>query len=1111
MGQQYNQYQQAPYYSQGGYVPQQQQQQQHDEGHGGYQGYGGYQYDFNAEPAAAAHSGAPYTWQQLSVMQYSGPPLDLQYRQPLGGGRQRGRSAAAQKQQPQQRGCARFTGDSAAEQQQEPQEGQKGPSWEQLQPREDAEHCVVCCEPMLDVAVGPCNHQQVCARCCLRLRLCYDDQKCPLCKTVLSEVIVARWRPDMPSFSEAISSKASLWQRRLWARGVLVDDSSALASRPGQLKLSGQLQAMTSMSCPVCDPSGRRPHPTAKALLMHVQQQHRECVCHVCLEAHRLFPLELDVFGGSHELDAHVEAKHPACRFCKVNYFDSEQLYSHMQREHFTCQVCEQQGLHHQYYKHASGLQQHLRDAHYVCEEPECADALIAFSSAEELQRHHHTRHSTRMPRWDPQRARPLVIDFNTRSLEELARPGRQPRRGGSRTSQRSDDARQQQQQQQQMPGRIPRQGLGGGGPSTSAAAAASLQPSVSSGVPQPESQDPGWRMVDDDLGMQEGSSSAVAGPNEAGVPPLAAPHAPRGAWGGARSGSAIAAQPPTAFPSLQAAAGEAGGSGSGTQRALPRLVKQTVKCPCGRRMSHPVLPEGQAAPPLKCDAECQRQKRRLQLADAFGVEDMDRYMSFADRNRTPTWSPHLLLLARTSREWVQGIERELALFITDPVEKRGKLPAMGRDQRAAVHQIAEQYGLATKGTDSAAGRFVEMLKTPGASVPNRLLSHAAAALTDDDVAVLQAQAVGHTLRLVDVSPSANIPHHLREWEGAYSMEPSSGTPDDDGCITVRFHSSAAMKAALTHLGGGIRGLFRVQRGGTGPTTGSSGGAAAVVNGAAVSGRAELGAPAIPAGTATGLDLSSDGWQQTTRRRPSSRTAGGGGMGAAAPGAAAPSSSTLQLMTGGGDPFDEDSDGERAARRATKAAANAGASAVAAAAAASSTDVAASPGGAVAPAGGGSGAAAGDHAGSIGDGDGGSAVGAGAAGGSSAVSQQVVAPTGAAAAAAAAEDWEDMLGDLAVLDDVIMSRLPAGAAAAAPGGSTSNGAVMSAAASSSLKPAVLAAPAGQQRVGMSALKLLGGGKGVPAPPQSVPLKTANIWGALDSDADGDADVAEDEE
>ena len=68
--------------------------------------------------------------------------------------------------------------------------------------------------------------------------------------------------------------------------------------------------------------------------------------------------------------------------------------------------------------------------------------------------------------------------------------------------------------------------------------------------------------------------------------------------------------------------------------RALPRLVRHTVRCPCGRRVSHPAVLEGQAAPSLACDAECKRQQRQRRLADAFGVADPETHASVFDRNR---------------------------------------------------------------------------------------------------------------------------------------------------------------------------------------------------------------------------------------------------------------------------------------------------------------------------------------------------------------------------------------------------------------------------------------------------------------------------------------------
>lgn len=38
------------------------------------------------------------------------------------------------------------------------------------------------------IAVGSCNHQSICAKCTIRLRLCYNKRACPLCKTNNAQV-----------------------------------------------------------------------------------------------------------------------------------------------------------------------------------------------------------------------------------------------------------------------------------------------------------------------------------------------------------------------------------------------------------------------------------------------------------------------------------------------------------------------------------------------------------------------------------------------------------------------------------------------------------------------------------------------------------------------------------------------------------------------------------------------------------------------------------------------------------------------------------------------------------------------------------------------------------
>ena len=58
--------------------------------------------------------------------------------------------------------------------------------------------------------------------------------------------------------------------------------------------------------------------------------------------------------------------------------------------------------------------------------------------------------------------------------------------------------------------------------------------------------------------------------------------------------------------------------------------------------------------------------------------------------------------------------------------ECRQSLSAMPREQRAVVHQLAEQYGLATSAYGQEPGRYIELFKTPSAGIPARLLSRQA-------------------------------------------------------------------------------------------------------------------------------------------------------------------------------------------------------------------------------------------------------------------------------------------------------------------------------------------------------------------------------------------------
>ena len=94
----------------------------------------------------------------------------------------------------------------------------------------------------------------------------------------------------------------------------------------------------------------------------------------------------------------------------------------------------------------------------------------------------------------------------------------------------------------------------------------------------------------------------------------------------------------------------------------------------------------------------------------------------FIDSNgcRTPTYSSLLLTHAWSNNEWVQGIERQLASFLSAKGSKRHSLPAMPRHQREVVHALAEQYGMASSSYKPEPQRYVELFKLPVSSVPNK-------------------------------------------------------------------------------------------------------------------------------------------------------------------------------------------------------------------------------------------------------------------------------------------------------------------------------------------------------------------------------------------------------
>lgn len=667
---------------------------------------------------------------------------------------------------------------------------------------EEAPHCLLCCNTMSLVSFGACGHKAACGPCCLRMRMCYGRTDCPLCKTDLPEVIISPYRKDIPDFSFFQTNPEAAARSRPGELGpgcVLADRWQPGRRQPSS-RLLHDLARSTAVACSVCDPQGRNPFTRPSQLEMHLRDRHNRFVCGMCLREGRNFPLEAVLYDSEEGVRAHGAAAHPHCDFCRGRaFFDGDALWAHMMDRHHRCTLCEPgPGGGDPWFADVDALRAHLSDDHFACDDADCVSCLVAFRTADELRRHHMERHSARMPRWNPATARPMQLD-----IQFVRRPGAAGGAAGAGESNRRGQGRSARR----------RGGAGAGGQQDRPTEFA-------------HEIDGGYRIIDDDLGMLLESTS---GQQQGGG---GASGALRRLGGGSSNdfgGSSYGAMnrvhqqhrqgdhAQDAFPSLAASTAEAvadrplpGGAAagpSGGSRRPPPLIKHTIRCPCGRRVTYPVIEEGQEVPILECDAVCRLEGRRRELADAFGVEDPHHHVSVFDR-RPAVWSGALLEAAKRDPAWVHSVEKELGSFVADREVKRRVLTPMPRAERALVHAMAQQYGLASVATGAEPRRCIELFKAGDtAALPSRLLSKVAVTVTDAEIAELLHAAEGHPVRFVEIAPTANLGYYLRRWEGRYEIEWQGGSQ-----AIATFEREEDQKEALDSFGGGIRGLFRIDR-----------------------------------------------------------------------------------------------------------------------------------------------------------------------------------------------------------------------------------------------------------------------------------------------------------
>ncbi|KAK9831172.1 hypothetical protein WJX74_005907 [Apatococcus lobatus] len=263
-----------------------------------------------------------------------------------------------------------------------------------------AADCLLCCEPLEVVAVGMCNHRNICAKCTIRLRLCYNKRLCPLCKTHNAQVVLARSTYcSIPKWSEldALMTTGSplLLEQPRWARGVWFYQGEtaqpAFQAALGAHKvrsLEKEMVGWTARACPICDPRGSRPLTNNKSLQQHMQRVHGRLLCQTCLQERRSFPLELEPMTKD-ALMEHVAQAHFRCSICSdLILYDEERYLNHMHQRHYKCHLCAMSGQDASWHRDWHHLNNHFRADHYQCEHELCEGCMAAFNTELELHEH---------------------------------------------------------------------------------------------------------------------------------------------------------------------------------------------------------------------------------------------------------------------------------------------------------------------------------------------------------------------------------------------------------------------------------------------------------------------------------------------------------------------------------------------------------------------------------------------------------------------------------------------------------------------------------------------------------------------------------------------------
>ena len=303
---------------------------------------------------------------------------------------------------------------------------------------DEPHHCLVCYDVLHYATKTPCQHDEICGVCHLRIRYLHQDKKCPICKTENAQVIV-----DVPNTIDNIEETTSttdggaqqqqqhhhktfqeypIWGDDLGSDFHYQEDVGMFFRKE---YYETEIRPLFGYHCtePHCDYDGQSSdknisttqedggaaaskskgsakNTPIRGLQDHLRVKHRKALCQLCVDHQRDFVARLPRFTPN-QLKHHLNKGdgkgsafkgHPLCEFCRPKrFYDLNYLHQHLNKEHYKCHVCEQQGLANQFFKNYKSLEKHFDTSHFLCHDVQCLQArFVVFSN--ELDLRHHER-----------------------------------------------------------------------------------------------------------------------------------------------------------------------------------------------------------------------------------------------------------------------------------------------------------------------------------------------------------------------------------------------------------------------------------------------------------------------------------------------------------------------------------------------------------------------------------------------------------------------------------------------------------------------------------------------------------------------------------------------